>query len=81
MASPVYLDGPLHNQVHEVPDDLIEQGIYRYGTQQHEIYTFTLVHMYGQEVIVASTGTTIPADQLLFDHLASDAAKRAAGRS
>ena len=80
MASPLYLDGPLHNQVHEVPDDLIEQGIYRYGPQDHEIYTFTIVHMFGQQTIVASTRSAIPDDQLLFDHLASDAAKRAAGR-
>ena len=80
MASPVYLDGPLHNQVHEVPDDLIEQGIYRYGPQAHETYTFTIVHMFGQQVIVASSRNAIPEDQLLFDHLASDAGKRAAGR-
>lgn len=80
MASPLYLDGPLHNQVHEVPDDQIEQGMYRFGPADHEIYTFTIVHMFDQQVIVASNRNSIPGNQLLFDHLASDAAKRAAAR-
>lgn len=78
MASPVWMDGPLRNQVHEVPDDQIEQGIYRYGPQPDQTYTFTIVHMYGRKLVVASTLNGIPPEGVLFEQLASDAAKRAA---
>lgn len=78
MASPVYLDGPLHGQQHEVPEDVIEQGIYR--TETGAVYTFTLVEVFGFRLAVASTANGIPHHQLLFDNLVNDAAKRAAGR-
>lgn len=79
MASPVYLDGPLHGQHHEVPEDVIEQGIYR--TESGVVYTFTLVEVFGFRLPVASTANGIPNHQLLFDNLASDRAKQAAGRA
>lgn len=78
MPNPVYLDGPLEGAEHEVSEDAIEQGMYRYGPET--VYTFTLVEMFGFRVPVASLRGGIPDHQLLFDGLASDAAKRAASQ-
>jgi hypothetical protein len=78
MPNPVYLDGPLHGAVHEVTEEAIEQGIYRYGPDV--VYTFTVVEMFGFRLPVASVANGIPTHQLLFDNLASESTKRAAGR-
>lgn len=79
MASPVYLDGPLAGTEHQVPESVIEQGVYRAGPDlATEVYTFTRVQLLGRVVVVASTAGGIPQMHMLFDALASDAAKAAA---
>ena len=80
MPAPVFLDGPLKGEHHEIPEDAIEQGIYRYGPEPHQVYTFTVVALFGFNVPVASTRNGIPDHQLLFDNLVADHTKRAAGR-
>ena len=77
MTSPVWLDGPLEGQDHEVPADLIEQGMYRSGYEPDSIYTFTRVQLFDRIVVVGSVRGGIPSPDLLFRFLASDAAKKA----
>lgn len=78
MANPVWLDGPLEGQEHLVPDELVEQGMYRAGPEPDSIYTFTRVQFLGKVVTVASTAGRIPPHDVLFGALASAAARRAA---
>ena len=55
MASPLWIDGPLAGQEYQVPDDTIEQGIYRHTPEV--VYTFGLVEFLGKKYIVASVRT------------------------
>jgi hypothetical protein len=57
MASPLWIDGPLEGREFEVPDDTIEQGIYRHTPEA--VYTFGLVEFLGSKYIVASVRTGI----------------------
>lgn len=77
MISPVWLDGPLEGQDHPVPEDLIEQGMYRSGADLNSIYTFTRVRVFDRIVVVGSVSSGIPSPDLLFRHLTSPAGQRA----
>jgi hypothetical protein len=75
--APVWLDGPLHGQPHEVTPEEVEQGSYVHEVPDG-IYTFTRVQMFGRTVVVASTRGSIPPEDQLFTALASQAAQAAA---
>lgn len=77
MTSPVWLDGPLEGQDHEVTADMIEQGMYRSGPDLDSIYTFTRVVLFDKVVVVGSVQGGIPSPDVLFRHLASPGAQRA----
>jgi hypothetical protein len=76
MASPVWLDGPLSRAVHEVPDETVEQGMYRYS--ERDVYTFTLVEVFQHRLVVASVRTGVLDFQTLFERLMTPEAQQAA---
>lgn len=77
MTSPVWLDGPLAGQEHQVSPEAIEQGMYRPEQDMNSVYTFTKVMFFDHVVIVGSAARGIPSPDLLFTHLASEQAQRA----
>jgi hypothetical protein len=76
MITPVWLDGSLKGQVHEVSEQAVQEGSYPVTPQ--EVYTFTRVQLLGRVVVVASVRGGIPQMDLLFDRLTSPAAQAAA---
>ena len=76
MATPVWIDGPLKGQQHEVPDSLVSEGIYRY--QPNVTYTFAYVQVFERVVTVASVQTSPLSFPTLFEALLTPEAKRAA---
>lgn len=78
MTSPLWLDGPLEGQQHEVSAEVIEQGMYHYSPEV--VYTFTRVRLFDRIAVVASAANGIPSPDLLFRHMASADAQRAVER-
>lgn len=76
MAHPIWMDGPLEGQDHEVSDEVIEQGMYHY--RPDVVYTFSQAMVVHRRVTVASCAGRIPSLESLFTLLASPAAQRAA---
>lgn len=76
MANPVWMDGPLEGQEHLVPDDVVEQGSYRY--KPDVVYTFALVEVFFHRLVVASVKTGLVDFPALFERLLTPEAKRAA---
>jgi hypothetical protein len=77
MITPVWLDGPLKDSVHEVPASAVEEGSYVHEVPDG-IYTFTRVGLLGRVVVVASVKGGIPQMTDLFAVLTSSAAQAAA---
>lgn len=75
MASPVWIDGPLKGQQHEVSADAVEQGMYRLGA---DVYTFALVEVFNKRLVVASVKTSPLGFDELFATLLTPEAQRAA---
>lgn len=81
-VAPVFLDGPLEGGAPvRISAEEVEQGIYAVrdpaASDTQVVYTFTKVAMFGSLVVVASVGTSIPGQGLLWKYLLSDAAKAA----
>jgi hypothetical protein len=75
MSSPVWLDGPLAGQQHEVSAEAIEQGMYRHGA---DVYTFGLVEVFNRRIVVASVKTSPLGFDEIFAALLTPEAQRAA---
>lgn len=87
MPTPVWLDGPLEDRVHEVPAEVIEGGSYAFQADSGAVgqppppvvfYTFAKVMMLNRAVVVASAKNGILPYELLFAKLATPAAQGAA---
>jgi hypothetical protein len=85
--TPAFLDGPLAGTVHEVDDSVIDAGSYAFQADAAEVgqappsvvfYTFARVQMLNRVIVVASAKNGILPYDVLFDALASPAAKAAA---
>jgi hypothetical protein len=72
---PVFLDGPWAGEDWPVNPGVIEQG--QLPASGDQVYTFTKVQLFDRVVVVASLSGTIPDLDVLFNALASDAARRA----
>lgn len=75
MASPVWLDGPLQGQQHEISSTAVDEGMYSY--RPGVIYTFTLVNVLEHRLVVASVANGIPSPAMLFGALMTPEAQRA----